>query len=654
MTSLGTVLILDDSLTVRMDLVEAFRAAGWTPEACATAAEAWSLLASRRVDLIVLDVLMPDVDGVDVLRALRSDPSTVSLPVIMLSTEAEVADRIRGLRTGADEYVGKPYDCTYVLARAQELVPARGGHTAARRQVVVIDDSATIRERMRDLLEGNGYEVVVAASGLAGLRLVAAGPADAVVIDGNLPDIDGATVIRRLRLDAALRGIPCLLLTGSDDFGAELAALEAGADAFLRKDEDDGVVLAHLAAALRRTSGGDTAVTVTSLLSSKKVLVIGDDSALLASLTHWLGGEDYDVVAARTEAEALELMAFQTMDCILLQLVGQGIDGLQMCDRIKSTPGLRYVPLILMAVTDDQQTMVSALAAGADDYIPAFGDTQVLAARIRTQLRRKQLEDEHRQLRETLLRREIEATETRAAAEIARSKTALVEVLESKNRELEAFSYSVSHDLRAPLRTVSGFTRALVEGLPGDLDEKSSSHVARIHGGVARMTEMIDDMLELSRVGRAPVRRCDVDVTDLAASVLADLARSDPDRHVTTVVEPALRASADARLIRNVFENLIGNAWKFTARTPAATVEVGSEFLDGQTTYVIRDNGSGFNMARAGLLFTAFQRMHTEAEFPGTGIGLATVHRIIDRHGGRIWAEAEIGRGATFRFTLPY
>jgi light-regulated signal transduction histidine kinase (bacteriophytochrome) len=277
----------------------------------------------------------------------------------------------------------------------------------------------------------------------------------------------------------------------------------------------------------------------------------------------------------------------------------------------------------------------------------------VLVARIRAQLRRRQLQDEYRLLRETLLRQQIDAMQARAAVEIAQTKAAMVEELERKNLELEAFSYSVSHDLRAPLRTVDGFTRSLGESLAEHLGETGTHQVARIRGEVARMNEMIDDLLELSRVGRAQLRRGDVDLAALARVILADLAAGAPDRQVTILIETELRASVDPRLIRNVFENLLGNAWKFTAKTAAATVEVGHEQSEQGIAYFVRDNGSGFEMSRSERLFTPFQRLHSQSDFPGTGIGLATVRRIVDRHGGQVWAEAEPGRGATFRFTLP-
>jgi two-component system, NtrC family, sensor kinase len=660
-TTVGTVLILDDSLTVRMDLVAAFSNAGWATVPAATAARAWELLATEPVDLIVLDVLLPDADGVEVLRELRTDPRTAALPVVMLSSEAAVKDRIRGLQTGADEYLGKPYDAAYLVARALELTHAvrpgtpegPAGESGGPRRVLVASSSSTVRQVLQDQLETSGFEVVTAGSGLDGLRLAAGRRADAVVVDGVLPDMDGATLIRRIRLDAALRGLPCLLLTASEDVAAELRALDAGADAFVRKDADPGIVVAKLSAALRRASQASPVVDTASLQGPKKILAIGAD-AWLASLTDRVLSEGYDVAPARSGEEALELLAFQTTDCILLELApGDAEAGLQMCRRIKSAPGVRDVPLILIAPEEDQHAMVEALAAGADDYVPATGDTQVLAARIRAQLRRRQLQEEHRRIRETLLHREIEATEARAAAEIAQTRAAMVEELERKNRELEAFSYSVSHDLRAPLRSIEGFTRALGDNLAEHLDEADARYLERIHAGVARMTEMIDDMLELSRIGRVQLRRNRVDLAEMAEAILADLATADPERVVEVRIGTPLIGSADPRLIRNVFENLLGNAWKFTAKTSGAIVEVGRVDGEDGSVYFVRDNGSGFDMNRAGRLFSPFQRLHSQSDFPGTGIGLATVQRIIDRHGGQVWAEADVGRGAVFRFTLP-
>jgi PAS domain S-box-containing protein len=224
--------------------------------------------------------------------------------------------------------------------------------------------------------------------------------------------------------------------------------------------------------------------------------------------------------------------------------------------------------------------------------------------------------------------------------------------LEAANRELEAFSYSVSHDLRAPLRAMDGFSMALLEDCAGRLDETAQDHLRRIRAGSQQMAELIDDLLNLSRESRAEMRRERVDLTVLTHEIAAEFQRTHPDRKVQLVVAPALTADADARMLRLVFNNLLENAWKFTSRCAQARIEVGALEQDGQRIFFVRDNGVGFDMAYAGKLFGAFQRLHAAADFPGTGIGLATVQRIIHRHGGRVWAEGAVGQGATVYFTL--
>ncbi len=224
--------------------------------------------------------------------------------------------------------------------------------------------------------------------------------------------------------------------------------------------------------------------------------------------------------------------------------------------------------------------------------------------------------------------------------------------LEASNQELEAFSYSVSHDLRAPLRTIDGFSLALEEDFADKLDAQGRDYITRVRNGVQRMGTLIDSLLRLSRVTRSDLDREQVDLSQLASLVLSELELGEPGRKVTWIVQPGVIAEADARLMRVAFENLIGNAWKFTAKTPDATIAFGSSRADGKTVYFVRDNGAGFDMQYVDRLFTAFQRLHGERDFKGSGIGLATVLRTIRRHQGSIWAEAEPGKGATFFFTL--
>jgi len=220
--------------------------------------------------------------------------------------------------------------------------------------------------------------------------------------------------------------------------------------------------------------------------------------------------------------------------------------------------------------------------------------------------------------------------------------------LEEANRELEAFSYTVSHDLRTPLRAIDGFTYALGAEYGDKLDDRFRDYLRRVQNGARRMSALIDDLLHLARIHRSPIRPRAIDLSGLAGSVIDEIRRQDPTREVEVEIAEGVSGRGDARLIRIVLENLLGNAWKFTVRRPDARIAF------GQTggAFFVRDNGIGFDMAYVSRLFAPFQRLHRDTDFEGTGIGLATVHRIISRHGGRIWAEAEMGQGATFLFTL--
>ena len=221
------------------------------------------------------------------------------------------------------------------------------------------------------------------------------------------------------------------------------------------------------------------------------------------------------------------------------------------------------------------------------------------------------------------------------------------------NKELESFSYSISHDLRAPLRSIDGFSRILLEDYAEKLDAAGRENLDRVRAASQRMGHLIDDMLKLSRYTRSPICCKPVDLSALARSVAEELMLTEPDRRVEMVIEPGLVAKGDAGLIQVVLENLLGNAWKFTSKTTEAKIEFGRTISAGELAFFVRDNGAGFDMTYSDKLFGTFQRLHSNGEFPGTGIGLATVQRVIHRHHGRVWAEAQVGQGATFYFTLP-
>jgi len=524
------------------------------------------------------------------------------------------------------------------------------GRMRAVQTIVLIVADVGFRSALADALVAAGFRAVVADGADAGIDVATASRASLIVIDvaiGSHAGTDGTSVIRRIRLDTALRDVPCVLLTAPGEVGGELRALDAGADAFDRRDEVLDVIVTRISGVLARLVQPDDGER-----APPRILAVDDDTGYLDPLVGLLRGAGYLVTAAGSGEDALEWLANEEFDCILLDLNMPGIGGLETCRRIKTAPMVRDVPTIMLTAIDDRDATIEVLTAGADDLILKSSSISVVKARLRAHIRRKQIEDDNRRMREALLAAEIEAAEARAGRELADAQAVMVEELGRKNNELEAFAYSVSHDLRAPLRAILGFCRALVEDNGPQLDVQGREHLERVVTNAKRMNELIGDMLELSRIGRVDLRRSEVDLSAIAREVAAELRRREPTRAVEILVENGLTLDADGKLIRIVLENLIGNAWKFTGKVAQARIEVARATTPHGTAMSVRDNGAGFDPKGADKLFQPFRRLHAERDYEGTGIGLATVHRIIDRHGGRVWADAAPGEGATFFFTV--
>lgn len=640
------ILIVDDSLTVRADLTEALEASGFKSIACATIADARVALRAQPISLVILDAKLPDGDGIELLEQIRTDPTLAAMPVLVLSSHAQIKDRIRALRAGASDFVGKPYDVAQVIARIRTLISV----PAVRDLVLLIDDDTDYRAQLAEALAAAGFAVATAPGGAAGLQLAATARPTAVVVGASMPDVDGASVIRRLRLDPALRLTPCVLLAPAGESRleareSEARALEAGADGYISK-KDSAIVIARIKALLRTVT--PIRIEAKSVLAPKRILAVDDDPDFLGILGDRLRKRGYDVARATSGEEAIQLLEVQSVDCILLDRSMAGIGGIETCKRLKNSLSVRETPLIMLTATESRDAQLEGLSAGCDDFVSKGAGFEVLCGRVQALIRRRQVEDEQRAVRTKLLRAELEASECRTARDRAEARAIRAEELEvinkelvRANHELEAFAYSICHDLRGPLRTVAAFTHALVEDLGDDLDPRALAHLRKVLAGSSRMTELIDALLELSRVSRAPIGRHLVDLSSLASASLDELARRDPARPLNAVVEPNLVVEADGRLIRIAVETLLDNAWKLTQRRDFARIEIGVDHRRGEPVYYVRDNGEGFDLS------------HPGAAFCGTGIGLATVRRIVERHGGRVWAEPAPDQGAQVLFTLP-
>jgi two-component system sensor histidine kinase/response regulator len=356
-----------------------------------------------------------------------------------------------------------------------------------------------------------------------------------------------------------------------------------------------------------------------------KVLLVDDVEANLVALEGLLGNLHCDLVRSTSGNQALRLLLQQEFAVMLLDVQMPGMDGYEVAYFVHDNPATREVPIIFVtALPETKENVLRGYESGAFDLLFKPIDPYILRSKVQIflDLYASRLE----------LRREIEAHKRTLA-------------------EVEAFNYSVSHDLRAPLRPLDGFSEALLEDYADKLDAKGKDYLLRIRAAAQRMGRLIEDLLELSRIGRVPIRRQPVDLTALVPSIVAELRASEPARHVELVCAPRAELQGDPPLLRIALENILRNAWKFTQRHPRARIELGRK-PGAEPVFFIRDDGVGFDPAHAGRLFQPFQRLHQTDLFEGTGIGLAIVDRIIKRHGGRIWAESAPEQGATFYFTL--
>ncbi len=495
-------------------------------------------------------------------------------------------------------------------------------------------------------------------SGPEYLKALNGGKFDLILSDSSLPGMDGPTALRVA--GERLPAIPFLFICGHLDEHRAISLKAAGAADCLHKSE-----LSRLAPAIRRalrrkprvgnrSPGKRYLRAVERLVSVVQELSLARDlETIMAIARHAareLTGADGATFVLRDNGQCYyadeESIAplwkgrrFPMETCIsgwaMLNKQPAVIEDIYTDERI---PHDAYRPTFVKSlVTVPIRTRDPIGAIGnywADRHHPTDQEVELLQALANTTAVAMENVEMYLDLENRVKERTLE--------------------LELANKELESFSYAVSHDLRAPLRHVQGFSNALLEDCAGDLNEAGQAHLERICRAVRRMDQLIEDLLSLSRAAQAPVRKTNVDLSRMARDIVSELRSETPDRNVELVIAEDLAARGDQRLLHVVLTNLLSNAWKFTGKRDNARIEVSRGApADGETTFCVRDNGAGFDMKYAEKLFSVFQRLHSDRDFPGTGVGLATVQRIIHKHGGRIWAESTPGEGAAFYFTLP-
>jgi signal transduction histidine kinase len=348
-----------------------------------------------------------------------------------------------------------------------------------------------------------------------------------------------------------------------------------------------------------------------------------DDNSDMREYVRRLLADHYEVTAVSDGEKAVAAALGTPFDLVLSDVMMPGLDGFGVLRRLRADERTKTIPVILLSARAGEESAVEGLGAGADDYLVKPFSARELLARVRTHL------------------------------ELAKLRRRWALELEAANKQLEAFSFSVSHDLRAPLRGINGFGKLLAESCDGQLGSQGHRLLGMIQSEAKKMGHLIDALLDFSRVGRQPFKARALDMTHLAQTVFDELIAQSTGRKVKLKLEPLPATQGDPILMRQVFVNLLSNAIKFTGRREGAVIEIGGHNNGQENEYYIKDNGAGFDPKYTDKLFGVFQRLHPAEEFEGTGVGLSIVHRIIHRHGGRIWAKGEEDKGATFHFALP-
>lgn len=481
--------------------------------------------------------------------------------------------------------------------------------------------------RLMRVKTGLQFQPVPMPSLGAGLAAIQAGEADAWAVTSPGPGREGLLFLEPYAVTGIQAWGPeaSVPLAQRDFAGARVAVVRNSTQAALLASiypDATPVTVATQADAFAALAGGTAdawmglQATILYFARAESATDIVPLTPVLTEQTMHLALRSDDANLGAILAKALARVDRDELRSIFLRWTGQDL-GIQ-------TPAPPTVPLRIVGYSA-AAILVGTVAIGAPIWIATL--RRRVAART---------EEVHR-LNEALEARVAERTRE----------------LKSANNELEAFAYSVSHDLRAPLRAIDGFSKALLVDHSAELDASARADLERVRAGSQRMGRLIEDLLGLSRIGRAPTNPRDLDLSATASSIVQGLRARDPTREVVTIVAPGLRATGDPQLVEIALTQLMENAWKFTSRREKATIEFGRASTPRGNALFVRDDGAGFEPEFAGKLFTPFQRLHAPTEFPGTGIGLATVKRIIARHGGDVWAEGAPGKGATFYFTLP-
>jgi PAS domain S-box-containing protein len=587
----GTILIVDDVLENLRLLSKMLSAQGYKTRAVKTGLEAIASANAELPDLILLDIRLPDISGYEVCTTLKANEITSVVPVVFLSALNETEEKLRGFAAGGVDYITKPFASEEVLVRVQTYLEM------GRLRLQLKEQNRELQLK-NEQLQVEGTECKRAAEKLA--------ESFAKVEDSKIATLN---LLEDLKTEIELRKRTEELLRETSDY---LNSLIDYANAPIITWD-----VQHKITRFNHAFEGLTGYSVSEMVGKELPILFSKDSRdeSLRKIAQTSSGELWKAVEIPIQRKDGEIRVALWNSANIFDKEGKEI--------------------------------VATIAQGQDITERKRVEKEFIG--LNTELERKVSErtGELRDSQLALLNLVDDLNQN------SRGLASANDALDAVNKELAAFSYSVSHDLRAPLRSIDGFSNALLEDCEDKLDDDGKKYLERIRRATQNMGRLIDDMLNLSRVTQSEFRQEQVDLSKMVHEIIDTNQQRNPLNGMTVNIQEDIIVQGDQRLIHIAMTNLLDNAWKFTGKQEHPQVEFGAIVKDGERIIFVRDNGVGFDMNYAGKLFGAFQRLHRSDEFPGTGIGLATVRRVMNRHGGQAWAESEVGKGATFFFTLP-
>jgi PAS domain S-box-containing protein len=654
------ILIVDDE-PQNIELLEAYLVPqGYEIVKAANGEEALGKLSDNQIDLILLDVKMPGMDGFEVTRRVRQDNTHRLLPIILVTVLREMEDRVKGIEAGCNDFISYPVDKIELLARVRSLLKVKAYNDLMTNYRKELESGVTKKtEELKHALENLQQDVTERRE-----------------MEENIKKLS-------LRQQALLAAIPDIIMevdthkiytwankAGIEFFGDDVIGKEA--DFYFVREQniydivqpifDGNKDIIYVESWQKRKDGKerllawwchmlkDAQGNVTGALSSgrditdqkkledlvekerEELKLIIDSSPIIV---FYKDREGRFIRINKTFAEVLDRPEENFVGKTVFDLYSPRT-AQNMADNDQDVFQSRRPKLNIV----EQYESASGTRWAQTDKIPILDKDGMpigLIGFAQDITERKLAEKEIKRLNEELEQRVIERTTQ----------------MEAINKELETFSYSVSHDLRAPLRSIDGFSHALLQDYQGKLDATGKNYLERICKATQHMGDLIDDLLKLSRVTQSEFNYQSIDLSKMVQSISDTFQKNNPNNNVKMTIQKGIVIQGDPHSMQIALTNLIDNAWKFTGKQKHPRIEFGATLKENEKIFFIRDNGVGFDMSYVGKLFGAFQRLHTMDEFVGTGIGLATVQRIIRRHGGKIWAEGKVGKGATFYFTLP-